>query len=101
MKIYVVEYDDYDSSDSVGYFTDRNKAEECCKYLNRTQPSYYYERSGRDTWKIFAYELDETDYQSLNKELDEQEKIKAKEELEKEKQQAIAEITRLKEKYNI
>ena len=101
MKIYVVEYDDYDSSDSVGYFTDRNKAEECCKYLNRTRPSYYYKESGRDTWEIFEYELDDTDYQSLNKELDEQEKIKAKEELEKEKQQAIAEITRLKEKYNI
>lgn len=99
MKIYIVAYEDYDGSDSVGYFLDESKAEECRTYLNRTRPSDYDETG--DTWYIAEYDLDDTDYASLNKELDEQERIEFETRLEREKQTAIAEIERLKIKYNL
>lgn len=99
MKIYIVAYEDYDGSDSVGYFLDESKANECCKYLDRARPSYYSE-SGY-TWDVFEYELDETDYASLNKALDEQERLNIEMALEMEKQEALAEIARLKAKYGI
>lgn len=100
MKIYIVAYEDYDGSGSVGYFLDESKAEECRKYLNRTQPSEY-EEYGDDTWYVEEYDLDDTDYASLNKELDEQERIESENRLNTEKQKALAEIARLKEKYNL
>lgn len=99
MKIYMVAYEDYDGSDSVGYFLDESKANECCKYLNRTRPSCYNHTG--DTWDVLEYNLDETDYNSLNKKLDEQERIEFENRLNKEKQDAIAEIERLKAKYNL
>lgn len=99
MIVYIVAYEDYDGSGEVGYFTDESKAEECCKYLNRTKPSWYYKDDDLDTWRVCEYELDETDYASLNRELDEQDKIKLKEKTEKEKQEVLAEIARLEERY--
>ena len=60
-----ISYEDYDDSNSVGYFIDGSKAEECCKYLNRTRPSYYNKIG--DTWKVSKLNFDETDYGSLNK----------------------------------
>lgn len=99
MKIYIVAYEDYDGSDSVGYFLDELKADECCKYLDKTRPSCYSE-SGY-TWDVYEYELDETDYASLNKAIDEKEKLESEIKLEKEKQEALAEIARLKEKYKL
>lgn len=99
MKIYIVAYEDYDGSDSVGYFLDESKANECCEYLNRTRPSCY-NKTG-DIWHVGEYNLDETDYASLNKELDEQERIEFETRLEREKQTALAEIVRLKEKYKL
>lgn len=101
MKIYTVAYEDYDGSDEVGYFLEESKAEECCKYLNRTRPSYYFKDNGVDTWDVCEYELDETDYASLNKALDEQERLNLEMALEMEKQEALAEIARLKAKYGI
>lgn len=97
MKIYMVEMYDYDTNDSVGYFTDYNKAKSCCEYLNRTDHSEYEQFN----WFIAEYNLNETDYESLNQELDEQEKNEFKTRLEREKQQAIEEIARLKEKYKL
>ena len=101
MKVYIVAYEDYDGSDSVGYFLEESNAKECCKYLNRTRPSYYLKDDGVDTWDVCEYELDETDYASLNKMLDEQERFNSEMEFEKEKQEALAEIARLKEKYKL
>lgn len=97
MKIYMVEMYDYDSNDSVGYFTDYKKAESCCEYLNRAKHSEYEQFD----WFIAEYNLDETNYDSFNKELDEQERIEFETRLEREKQQAIEEIARLKEKYKL
>ncbi len=97
MKIYIVTYEDYDGSDSVGYFLDEAKADECRKYLNRARPSDYNETG--DTWYVTQYDIDETDYASLNKELDEQERIEFETRLERERQAALAEFERLKEKY--
>ena len=97
MKIYMVQYADYDGEDSVGYFTEHKKAESCCEYLNRARHSEYEQFD----WFISEYNLDETDYDSLNKELDEQERIEFETRLEREKQEAIAEIERLKTKYKL
>lgn len=97
MTIYMVEFADYDTNDSVGYFTERKRAESCCEYLNRAKHSEYKQFD----WCVFEYNLDETDYDSLNKELDEQERIEFENRLNKEKQDAIAEIERLKAKYNL
>lgn len=76
MKIYMAAYDGCDSygrsiSCSIGYFLDKTKAEECCKYFERTNPT----RINSSWWYIEEYDLDETDYASLNKKLDEQENI--------------------------
>ena len=97
MKIFIVEFYDYDTNDSVGYFTERKKAEACCEYLNRAKHSEYKQFD----WFVAEYNLDETDYDSLNKELDEQERIEFETRLEREKQAAIDEINRLKEKYKL
>lgn len=99
MKVYIVAYEDYDGSDSVGYFLDETKAKECCKYLNRTRPSCYNHTG--DTWSVLEYNLDETDYVSLNKELDEQERLEFENRMAREKQEALNEIARLKEKYGL
>lgn len=95
MKIYMAEYHDYDSNDSVGYFTECKKAESCCEYLNRTKHSPY---EGFD-WYVSEYNLDETDYESLNNKLDEQERLEFENRLEREKQKELAELARLKAKY--
>ena len=92
MKIYMVEYHFYEDSDVVGYFLEESKAEECCKYLSRTDES---------RWYVCEYDLDETDYESLNKAIDEEERLEFESRLAREKQAAIAEITRLKEKYGL
>ena len=99
MTVYIISYEDYDGSDSVGYFLDRSKANECREYLNRVRPSCYNHTG--DTWDVYEYDLDETDYASLNKELDEQEILEFENRMAKEKQKAIAEINRLKEKYGL
>lgn len=101
MNIYIVSYEDYDGSDTVGYFLEESKAKECCRYLNRVRPSWYKKYEGLDTWYVDVYELDETDYASLNKVLDEQERLEFEMEFEEEKQKALVEIARLKEKYNL
>ena len=99
MKIYIVTYEDYDGSDSVGYFLDESKANECCEYLNKTRPSCYVEDG--DTWYVEEYNLDDTDYASLNKEIEEQVRLEDERKLEKEKQEALAQIAKLKEKYGL
>lgn len=97
MTIYMVEYHDYDGGDFVGYFTKHEKAVSCCEYLNRTRHSEYEDFD----WYVSEYNLDETDYDSFNKELDEREKIEFETRLEREKQAAIEEIERLKAKYKL
>lgn len=97
MKIYIVEVNDYDGHNAVGYFTEYEKAKSCCGYLNRARHSEYPEFD----WYVSEYNLDETDYDALSKELDELEKLKLEEKLVKERQEAIEEIARLKAKYGL
>lgn len=97
MKIYIVECDDYDGHDSVGYFTDSKKAESCCKYLNKTRHSEYENFH----WHLSEYNLNQTDYESLNKEFDEQENLNLKNKLERMRQEALVEIERLKAIYGL
>lgn len=94
MKIYLAEYEYYDYHNTVGFFLEESKAEECCKYLNRTD---IY--CGKANWDVCEYELDETDYASLNKELDDKERLEFESRLEREKQKELAELARLKAKY--
>ena len=95
MKVYIVELHDYDRNSSIGYFTDYKKAECCCEYLNRIEHSEYENFD----WYIQPYDLDEIDYESLNKELDEQERLEFESRLERERQEELAELARLKAKY--
>lgn len=95
MKIYIVTFHDYDGYDIVGYFTDYEKAQSCCDYLNRTRPSPY----DHFEWVITEYSLDETDYAALNMELDERERAEYENRVEKIRQVELAELARLKAKY--
>ena len=61
MIIYLVELDDYDHSDFIGYFTDEEKAQYCCDYLNLTRPSEYPEC----TWRVKHYRENTMDYDTL------------------------------------
>ena len=92
MKVYMVAYQHYEDTDIVGQFLEESKAEECCKYLSRTD---------RVGWYVCEYDLDETNYASLNKELDEQERLEFESRLEREKQKELAELARLKAKYGL
>ena len=98
MKIYIVELHDYDRSDYVGYFTDPQKANYCCEYLNRTDPSQYNDEY---EWIVVEYTHNDIDYESKIEELDEVERIEYETRLERIKQEELAELARLKAKYEM
>ena len=91
MKIYIVKYDDYDGYDTAGYFTEYEKAELCCTYLNKACPSHYF----ANAWDIEEFDPDETDYASLIQDFDVKEKARKEKELEELKQKKINEINQL------
>ena len=91
MKIYIVKYEDYDGSNTAGYFTEHEKAELCCEYLNKAYPSHYFENA----WDIEEFDPDDTDYECLIKEFDAKEKIRKENELEALKQKKMNEIKQL------
>lgn len=97
MSIYIVRFGDYDSEFSVGYFTNEEDAEKCMEYHMRTRPSSYEYLC--DAYSLEKYELDDTDYDALNKELDEAEKAEQKKEEEELRNKELAELARLKAKY--
>lgn len=97
MSIYIVRFGDYDSEFSVGYFTNEEAAEKCMEYYMRTHPSDYEYMC--DAYCIEKYELDNTDYDALNKELDEAEKEERRKEEEEFRNKELAELARLKAKY--
>ena len=98
MPIYIVEYCTNDLADSVGYFTDKRKAEQCCEYLNRTKSGLYYDYGGE--WKVVEYNLDDSDdYEVLNKELDEREQLEYVNGQNQVNSAELAELERLKAKY--
>ena len=92
--IYMVRLDDYDRHDSVGYFIDRKKADECCKYLNSEDRSEY-----DNDWYVEEFTLNTTDYNVLNKEVEERERREFETRLERERQKELKELARLKAKY--
>lgn len=63
----------------------------------RTKPSDYEYMC--DAYSLEKYELDDTDYTALNKELDEAEREMQREEEEELKNKELAELARLKAKY--
>lgn len=97
MPIYIVHYSDYDSEFDVGYFTSEEDAEKCMEYYMRTRPSSYEYLC--DAYSLEKYELDDTDYDALNKELDEADKAMQRKEEEEFRNKELAELARLKAKY--
>lgn len=59
--ICIVRYSDCDNDYSIGYFTDIAKAELCCEYENKTNPSPYCD----NPCEIERYELYDIDYAKL------------------------------------
>ena len=86
-KIYMVEYYFYGNHDFVGFFTDIEKAEMCCQYMNIKENSSF--------WSVEEYNLDETDYGAMVKKLEEQEKVNEQKAIETLKQQKMEEIKRI------
>jgi hypothetical protein len=82
---------------SVGYFTNEEDAEKCMEYHMRTVPSDYEYMC--DAYTIEKYELDDTDYTALLKGLDEDERVKQRKEEEEFRNKELAELARLKAKY--
>ena len=97
MSIYIVRFSDYDTMFNVGYFTSEGDAETCMEYYMRTSPSDYEYIC--DAYSLEKYELDDTDYDALNKELDEAEKARQRKEDEEFRNKELAELARLKAKY--
>lgn len=93
-SIYIVTLNDYDRDEIVGYFTSYEEAENCRQYLDMTEPSEY--DAG---WCIEEFGHDTTDYASkltLAKEA----KLEMDKELEEvTRQYELAELARLKAKY--
>ena len=96
-KIYMVELHDYDRNDSYGYFDSYNKAKECCDYLNKVRPSDYEDCDCR--WEIETYVLDIIDYVALGEAYDKDMKHRIAEQEEAIRQTELAELARLKAKY--
>lgn len=97
MSIYIVRCYDYDNIFGVGYFTNEEDAEKCMEYYMRTEPSDYEYMC--DAYSLEKYELDDTDYMALLKGLDEDEREKQRKEEEEFRNKELAELARLKAKY--
>ena len=97
MSIYIVRFCDYDDQFCLGYFTNIKDAEKCLEYYSRTRPSDYAHLL--NAYSIEDYELNNVDYATLIKELDEAEKAKQKKKEEAIRNKELAELARLKAKY--
>jgi hypothetical protein len=97
MSIYLVRFRDYDTEFCLGYFTSEEDTEKCMEYYMRTKPSDYEYMC--DAYSLEKYEFDDTDYTALLKELDEAEKAMQKKEKEEFRNKELAELARLKAKY--
>lgn len=97
MSIYLVRFRDYDTEFCFGYFTSEEDAEKCMEYYMRTKPSDYEYIC--DAYSLEKYELDDTDYTALLKALDEEERAKQRKEEEEFRNKELAELARLKAKY--
>ena len=95
MDIYIVHFSDYDNEYSLGYFTNKEDAEACAEYYNRTEPSSYFENAH----EVETYVFDDTDYKALVKELNDKERAEKEAKKEAFKQKELAELARLKAKY--
>ena len=97
MKIYIVELHDYDRNESVGYFTDADQAQDCCRYQNIINPSEYSDDNYK--WEVVEYDLNTIDYGTLIKEYEAWENRIINETLERNKQEELAKLEELKAKY--
>jgi hypothetical protein len=97
MPIYIVALHDYDRDDTVGYFTDIEKANECCEYLNKVETSYYADVGCK--WRVVTYHPHKTNYNAWLKKLKREEAIKRQKEAEKSLQIDLKMFERFKEKF--
>ena len=96
-KIYMVQLHDYDDVRIEGYFVDYEKAKKCCEYCNKVNPSDYADCGCE--WEIETYPLDTIDYDALLKAYEDDKTQKAKAIEEEIRQRELAELARLKAKY--
>lgn len=89
--IYMVVLSDYDRHEIWGYFDDRDKANECCEFLNKKYPSDYVENDDDDEfkWQVEEYGLDTTDYATEIAKFDQQQKDIRQQKLEREKEDVL------------
>lgn len=93
--IYMVELHDYDNDTVIGYFTNHDRAQKCQEYLNKAKPSEYDDFE----WELIEYEPNSIDYAPMIDEIYEKERLEREAEEEEERQKELAELARLKAKY--
>jgi uncharacterized protein YutD len=104
MKIYIVEYWDWDDVTEIkGVFTDKHKADKCLEYERMLIDidDKEYGDYGRSA-KIFETETsDDVDFDAKIKELEENERKKQQAKEDAIKESDLAEFNRIKEKYGL
>lgn len=95
MPIYIVHYSDYDSEFDVGYFTSKRMAKLCKEYYEKNEPCSYSECG----YEILEFSPNDVDYEALNKNFDDAMRMKKLAEEEEFRNKELAELARLKAKY--
>lgn len=91
--IYIAVHQFYEDVQYVGFFLTEEDAEECCKYLSRT--------NGGESWFVEEFSLDTENYKELNATLDAKERLEQERKAEEQRQKDLAEYERLKEKLGL
>lgn len=100
MKIYIVNYRDYDSDCIEGVFTNKTNAEKCKEY--HLKLIEIRDCDNGDTIELDEIETsDDIDYNAKILELEEQQTMKNREKEETLKQKEIEEYNRIKERYRL
>lgn len=88
--IYIVVLSDYDRHEIWGYFDDRDKANDCCEFLNKRYPSDYADDNDDEfKWQVEEYGLDTTDYKTEIENFDQQQKDIRQQKLEREREDIL------------
>ena len=99
--IYIVVLSDYDRHEIWGYFDDRDKANDCCEFLNRKYPSDYAEDDDDEFWwQVEEYGLDTTDYKTEIENFDQEQKEIRQQKLERERENALRDLEAIQARLN-
>lgn len=98
MKVYVVNYSDYDTYHIMGVFADKSKAEKCKEYELKKICKRTY---GEQVEIVECDYSDDVDFDAKIAELEEDERQERKAKEDAIKEADLAEFNRIKEKYNL